>query len=284
MKFTAYIFAVAFFFGTFRLLASNPEDFPRLINAIVTISAEESQSKGLALLDELSKFDGWSFGGAVGPSDKTSLLMVALRSFEPFLGWKSGSIGNVIAEPTSKVQQWLLADPLSTASMVTMLRSKDPVERWIACEKLMANGSVIPDLLPILQEIAREDDYLRIVKRPFDGSRSPLGRDTENIFEAPIRTGSIELLRLAGEATAAPDPAGLSHDGLVWLSKIYLERSNDRLARFGMESALRMLAPLTPEIVDAQRRAHVNQTEGAFYSLFESLAKLSNKQLERALH
>ncbi len=240
--------------------ANTGEDFPLVINGIIRIAFEKNAEKGLVLLEQIQGFDAWSFGGGVGPSDRTTLMTIALTSFEGFLPWKDSASSSIGTNSASQIQHWMRADPKSAAAMAAMLTSADPVARWMACEKMKREGTVPPEVMPALGRMVLEDERLLIVKQAL-----------EHVFDAPLRREARELLRLAGEEPVPLDQRKLSREGLAWLGRLYIDRVNDRIARFSIESALRQLAPKTPEIIAAQSRAQINQSAEYFLTLFQGL-------------
>jgi len=254
------------------LLAAAVDYVPSVINKVAEIQYEKSAEKAVVLLVQVQMVNYWGMGGGVGPTDRTSLTMLVLSASAPFLHWKGYTEKEAGANSQPQFQQWMQANPKSDATMLAMLSSDDPLARWMACEKIKYGRSVSPTLLPTLRTMAIEDERLLIGKRSVGRvpGESPRAWD-EHIFDAPLRRDARELLALAGEQLEPLDQRQLSLEGLAWLGKLYVERVNDRLARLMLESALRQLAPITPEILAAQSGAQITRSPEEFLTLFQTL-------------
>ena len=214
------------------------------------IASERNRAKALAFFDEIQTIDDWSLAGGLGPSDKVYVTMLGLVLFEPLLKWDTVAATDITPNPSSQIQKWLCVNPKAETPMLELLASESPVARRIALEKLKNGGGVSPEILSKLRNIALNDDYLVIDRRPL---ASGGGIDqNEHVFSAPLSIDAGALLGAIGSGIVKRDEESLAVDGLAWLGREFIDRVDDR--RWIME-ALNRLSPTTPAIIDAQRKA-----------------------------
>jgi len=216
--------------------------FPDLINRVNTVAQNNDQEAAISVLDEIQQLPrwGWGFGGGPAPADRSYVTEVALRAYEPVLGWKARAEG--MQSAGSELIKWLRSNARSSEEMMTLLSSNEPVARLIALEKIGLVNVVAPALLPRLRVIASEDDRLMILLRHPNGlapGAAGIRRDDPVwAFDAPLRRLAIQRLKSAGELPHEIDERQLGREGLAWLARIYLSKLDDAKARDGIQRSL----------------------------------------------
>jgi hypothetical protein len=241
---------------------------------ISTVAQQKDVQDALEVLEEIQTIPSWGWGitGGVGPIDRAYMAGNALISFESFLPWRREVAAELQKEGTSPVLSWLRTTVENREAMRAMLSSEDPLARWIALEKI-ANSSELPaEFSHKIRAIAANDDRLMILRKEVQGSRF-----AERVFDAPLRRAAFEILARAGEEPPKLDQRMLDIEGLAWLASIYLRELDDREVRFRISSALLMLAPMTPEIINAQEGMDITMPPERWLARFQALAQGSGR-------
>jgi hypothetical protein len=150
--------------------------------------------------------------------------------------------------------------------MQSMLRSDDPLPRWISLTKLSVTRVSEGVLLEHVRKLAEADDYIVIRRQSV-----ALAEGSEHVFDIPLRRLAIEILKAADQQAPVFEYDAIAKEGLRWLAESYLARRTDKLAEMGIMGALNQLTPKTAEIATAQAALSEARTPDAVQSVFEGL-------------
>ena len=233
------------------------DDF-RELDAI-TISRDISRA--VRFLDKLDKENYWSFGAGLGPTDRRSLQLSAVRAWKDFLFDSKGHLvagdGNT-NEPKKQIDtgavSWTstLSIGADSAKILNLLSHENPAVRWVGVYKASFLLKESPELKNAIRQLATADPYIVIARQEVaskDGLPAPPGLTT-NVFVAPLREASENALSAASEN--APASKDLSFDGVSMLLKLYVASP---LYRADILNALYYLDPAEKARVEAALRA-----------------------------
>jgi hypothetical protein len=263
--------------STPRLDCADAEPGPRIFNTLARAEYEKNPALVVALLNEIQTLDIWSMGRGLGPSDRSSLTIYVLWASKPYFAWIVPAATGPASGLQPPLRDWVLAEPGTETAMLEMLSSPNPLGRWIALEKLKSLEVLSPVIASRLEEMAQNDDYIRISPvGPSGESNEPLpaGRAYDDqVFAVPLREAARRLLAKTGRPMSPIDENELCREGLIWLGMLYLAKAGDSIAQLSIQGALLRLAPVNAELAAAQKRADPPQTPEQLLALFRALAE-----------